>query len=200
MQSRAGKKMLAVLAPLRVYRLEEDSRVYAELSAYDAAFCVLENLLEQAREGAFVQTAGGAALRRYEALVGLPERADMNEQKRRELVIYRLSVAPFDFTPEKMLGSMRAAGIEAELTESPESERLVVKSIALLDPTLTIDIAKARLEALVPAHLEWDLDFGFTSWGELELMDYTWNELDALDCEWENLDAYIQNLITQGGL
>ena len=193
-QSRSGKRMLSVLTPLRLYKLDENSRIYAELAAYDTAFIVLEGLLRQAWLSAFVQTATGASLRRYEMLVGLPERADMDEQTRRELVIYRLSVAPFDFTAEKMLGSMRAAGIEAGLTEYPENERLVVRSISLIDPTLTIEIAKTRLESLVPAHLEWDLDFGFTDWGLFENLNYTWTQLDALNCEWGELDIYLQNL------
>ena len=194
-QSYSGKRILAALTPLRLYNLNKNSHVYAELAAYDAAFLLLEELLWQVWQNAFVQTATGEALRLYEKLVGLPERTYMDEQTRRELIIYRLSVAPFDFTAEKMLGSMRAAGIEATLTEYPESERLIVRSISLIDPTLTIDIAKNRLEALVPAHLEWDLDFGFTDWICLETLNYAWNGFDALDCEWGNLDISIQNLI-----
>ena len=186
------------LAALRFYNLHSGSLVHAELAAYDAAFIILEEMLADIRRDAFVQTAGGDALRRFEALVGLPARADVDAGSRRELVVYRMSVAPYDFTAAGMLSSARAAGVEAGILEDPLNERLNVSSHALIDPTLTIDLARERLESLLPAHLDWELDFGSTTAADFDSLDLTWNEIDALDVVWQNADKFIENKLNRG--
>jgi hypothetical protein len=186
--------MRSILAGLRLYNLSEGSLVSAELAAYDAAFLVIEELLGQLRRDSFVSTAEGEALRRFERLVGLPEREERGDSGRRELILYRMSIAPFDFTPEGMLRSVRAAGVEASLTEDPANERLVIHSLGLIDPTLTHETAVNRLEKLVPAHLDWDLDFGFTDWTKFDRLGYTWEQLDGLDFDWDHADVGLEQL------
>jgi hypothetical protein len=183
------------LAALRLYNLRSGSLVHAELAAYDEVFILLEEMLAGILRDAFVQTAQGEALRRFETLVGLPARSDVSAANRRELVIYRMSVAPYDFTAVKMLNSVRAAGVEAEIIEDAQNERLHVNSHALIDPTLTIELARERLEALLPAHLEWELDFGFTTADDFDSLDLTWNELDAFDLAWQEADTFFSNLV-----
>jgi hypothetical protein len=197
--SNAIKSIIEHLAVLRLYNLTRGTLVYAELAAYDEAFIILEEMLEGILRDAFVQTAGGDALRRFEALTGLPARADVSAQSRRGLIIYRMSVAPHDFSAARMLNSARAAGIDAEIFEDPPNERLRVSSLALIDPTLHIDLARDRLETLLPAHLEWELNFGFTTADDFDSLDLTWNELDALDTEWQNVDNTFVNIIENRG-
>jgi hypothetical protein len=169
------------LAALRLYNLGMGGLVYAEL-------------MDSISRDAFVQSAEGEALHRFEELVGLPVRTDVDADSRRELIFYRMSVAPYDFTAARMLHSARAAGIEAEIFEDPGNERLRVNSIALIDPTLTIDLAHERLLALLPAHLEWELHFGFTSSDDFDALDFRWNQLDALDVPWQDADKTLANL------
>lgn len=187
--SRSLDRMISLLAPLRIYRLGAGSRIDAELRAYAAALEPVERLLDQIEREAFVQTAAEESLRRYEAMVGLSERRDADPQSRRELVIYRLSVAPFDFTVPKMLDTVRAAGIEARITESPADEKLLIQTRDLIDPTLTMEQAQARLETLLPAHLEWELDFGTLTWNLFDEMNPDWNSWDAADFLWEDFDT-----------
>jgi len=183
------------LSALRLYDLSDESLISAELLAYDAAFIILEEMLAEIGRDAFVQTAGADALRRFVSLVGLPPRSDVSASSRRELVIYRMSVARYDFTAIRMLSSARAAGIEAEIIEDPPGERLRVSTIALIDPSLTNVLAGERLESLLPAHLEWELVFGFTTWNHFEALDFTWTESDALNLPWEKIDIKIQQLL-----
>ena len=187
--------MIFRLSALRLYNLSEESLISAELSAYDAAFCVLEELLAEIARDTFVQTAENDALSRFVSLVGLPPRSDISAASRRELVIYRMSVAPYDFTAIRMLGSARAAGIEAKIIEDPPGERLRVSTIYLIDPTLTNELTRERLESLLPAHLDWELHFGFSTWNHLDSLDLTWNELNALNTPWQDADTKIQQLL-----
>ena len=198
MRSNAARSIVDWLSALRLYNLSEESLVSAELAAYDTAFCILEKMLAEIGRDAFVQTAGSEALRRFVSLVGLPPRSDVSDLNRRELVIYRMSVAPYDFTAIRMLGSVRAAGIEAEIIEDPPGERLRVNMTDLIDPTLTNDLARERLESLLPAHLEWELNFGFSTWLHFEALDFTWIELDAQDAAWQDADVQIQQLLGMG--
>jgi hypothetical protein len=185
------------LTALRLYNLQNGSLVYAELAAYGEAFLILEEMLGNILRDAFVQTAEGEALHRFEALAGLPARADVSAASRRELVIYRMSIAPYDFTAKGMLSSARAAGIEAEILEEPPIERLRVSSLALIDPTLTIDLVRERLESFLPAHLDWELEFGFTTADDFDSLDLTWNEINALDLAWQEADAFIESKINR---
>lgn len=187
--SRSLGRMTALLAPLHLYRLGQQSLIDAELAAYAAAFTPVEERLGEISRQAFVQTADGDALRRYESLVGLPERSDVAAERRRELVLYRLGVAPFDFTAAKMLDTVRAAGIEARILEMPEEEALSVQTKDLIDPTLNMDIARMRLETLLPAHLEWELDFGTLTWDMFDEAAPNWNRWDSLDFIWEDFDT-----------
>jgi len=187
------------LSALRLYNLSDESLVSAELMAYDAAFIILEEMLTEIRRDGFVQTAGEGALRRFVSLVGLPPRSDVSASSRRELVIYRMSVARYDFTALRMLSSARAAGIEAEITEDPPGERLRVTTTALIDPSLTNLLARDRLESLLPAHLEWELIFGFSTWNHFEALDLIWTEIDELNIPWERIDIKIQQLLRMEG-
>jgi len=196
MQSKSAESVRENLAALRVYNLTEESLVSAEIAAYDTAFKILEDKLAEINRDAFVQTAEGDALRRYVSLVGLPPRRDVSTASRRELVIYRMSVAPYDFTATRMLGSARAAGIEAEITEDPPGERLRVDTHAIIDPSLTSDLARERLESLLPAHLEWELNFGLSTWEHFDSLDKHWSKIDDLNLKWQQADNKIQSLLT----
>ncbi|MCL2068334.1 MAG: YmfQ family protein [Oscillospiraceae bacterium] len=196
-RSAAIENITGHLMALRFYNLNSTSLVYAELAAYNEAFLILEEMLAGILRDAFVQTAEGEALHRFEALVGLPARPDVNAESRRGLIIYRMSVAPRDFTAARMLNSAKAAGIEAEILEDAPNERLWVTSQALIDPTLTIDLARERLESLLPAHLAWELDFGFATADDFDSLGLTWNEIDALDTAWQDADTAITNAINK---
>ena len=187
------------LSALRLYNLSEESLISAELLAYDATFIVLEEMLAEIGRDAFVQTAGDRALRRFVSLVGLPPRSDVSASSRRELVIYRMSVARYDFTALRMLSSARAAGIEAEIIEDPPGERLRVNTIDLIDPALTNTLARERLESLLPAHLAWELIFGISTWNHFEALGLTWEEGDALSLPWDAIDMKIQQLLGMEG-
>lgn len=182
------------LRPLGLYRLGQDSLVDRELAAYGAALEAFENAVETAARQHFVQTASGEALARYETLVGLAPRTGLDDETRRALVLYRLGVAPHDFHREGMLGSIRAAGMEAELGEDVEKEALTVRCLRVLDPSLDLDQLKESVRGVLPAHLLSEFDMGDLTWDLLESAAVTWDRWDETDLTWTDFDLNGHNI------
>lgn len=176
------------LKPLKIYALNRNSLIDCELAAYEVAFSLLDSALEDIRAQAFVQTADGEGLRLHEKLVGLQERPGLGLDTRRALVLYRRSIAPFDFNLEGMLSSIRGAGMEAEIIENRAGEGLKIISKNLIDDFADLDSVKASLFKMLPAHLECEFDIGFLTWDMFDGENVSWDDWDALNFTWEQFD------------
>lgn len=195
----ALQQLYEALAPLRLYALHSGSLVDAELTAYGAGFALVQQQMAATLHRAFVQTATGGALAQHEKLVGLPPRAGMDDPSRRALVLYRLGVAPFDFSREGMLNSIRATGMEAELLEQPQQESLVIQCKGLLDRALELDSLKARVRTVLPAHLLCEFDIGELTWDLFESAGADWNAWDAKNMTWVEFDIRGHEIFLQEG-
>lgn len=191
----AVKHIYRQLDGLGIYALDGSSLVDCELLAYDAAFAVLEELLEEIRLQAMIQTSTGEGLRAHERLVGLGQREGLSDDIRRDLILYRLSVAPFDFTAEGMVRSMRAAGLDGQLTEHSPEERITVRSNAFIDRFEDLDSLKARLSEMLPAHLDWEFDTGYLTWDMFDSREVVWDRWDGLDFTWDMFDVDGHNIL-----
>ena len=194
-KSRAGQGLYEDLGRLDMYRLRQNSLIDSELLAYDTAFWVLEQLLAEIENQAFVQTAEGQALIDHEMLVGLGERRHVSLENRRHLVIYRRSLAAYDFSPEGIVRSLRAAGLEAELIENSLQEAVVIRSHLLIDDFEDLDSLKARISAMLPAHLDWEFDTGVLTWDMLEELLDSWDRWDGLAVTWDMFDIDGHNIL-----
>lgn len=197
--SRAVEGLYAALEPLRLYALRRDSGIDRELAGYGAGFGPLEDLLEETLREAFVQTAAGTGLERHEAMVGLLPRQGLDDPTRRELVLYRLGLAPFDFSRAGMLSSIRACGMEAEITEYPGEERIVIRCVDIIDKSLDLDRLKNTVRAVLPAHLEADFDLGELTWNMLESAGVSWAGWDAKNFTWTEFDLNGHHIFLQEG-
>jgi hypothetical protein len=176
------------LEPLKLYALGAQSLVDAELQAYGSAFAELENEFERVHAQAFVQTSTGEGLSKHEQVVGLSSRSYLDDESRRALVLYRKSVAPFDYTLTGMQNSIGAAGMRADIIQNYDQESLTIVSHGLIDSFLALEDVKASLSKMLPAHLEIVLDMGSITWDMLELMVTDWNYWDSKDFTWEQFD------------
>lgn len=184
------------LEPLKIYALHQNSLIDCELAAYEAAFSMLNSELEKILTDAFVQTAEGGALALHEKLVGLNERPGVSLDSRRALVLYRKSVAPFDFNLSGMLGSILAAGLEAEIIENSVGESLKIITKNLIDDFYDLDALKASLYAMLPAQLEVEFDIGFMTWDMFDGYGVSWDNWDAMNFTWEQFDIDADKLFT----
>lgn len=190
--------LYAQLEPLKLYALRQDSLIDCELAAYGVALELVENLLEDIAAQAFVQTATGAGLALHEKLVGLHGRTGVSTSARRELVLYRLGLAPFDFNLSGMLNSLRAGGMEAEIIENVAGESLKIVCIRMIDDFLDMDSVRASLATMLPAHLEAEFDVGVCTWEMLDASGITWDAWDTPDFTWEEFDLQ-GHIILLGG-
>lgn len=186
--------LVSRLEPLRLYALRQKSLVDCELAAYESAFAELKSRLAAMASRAFTQTASGEALELHEKLVGLQPRPGLSDEVRRSLVIYRRSIAPFDFNLAGMVSSIRAAGMEAEIACDEAGERLVIHGINLIDDFLDLDSVKQSLFSMLPAHLEAEFDIGLMSWDQFEELSVTWDIWDGKDFTWEQFDLEADRL------
>jgi len=174
--------------PLGVYRLSQNSLIDCEIAAYESAFEMLEELIAKILSQSFVQTSEGSGLSKHERLVGLQERPNMSLESRRELIIYRLSTSPFDFTHSGMVNSVRAAGLDAEIIENYAEESLTLISKRLIDEFLELDGVRANVDTMLPAHLIALYDIGIMTWYMFDLWDGRWTEWDSKDFTWAQFD------------
>lgn len=180
--------LYARLEPLRIYALGQNSLIDCELAAYETAFSMLRQALDGIPSDAFVQTATTRGLALHEKLVGLHDRPGVSLDARRALVLYRMSVAPFDFNLSGMISSILAAGLEAEIIEDYKNERLKIISRNLIDDFYDLDALKTAVFTMLPAHLEAEFDIGFMTWDMFEDYNITWDDWNSMDFTWEQFD------------
>ena len=193
------ERLYAHLAPLGLYALHSGGYVDSELAAYAVGLDRVRQAIETLKKQAFVQTASGEGLAMHERLVGLLVRNGSDLAARRELVLYRLAVAPFDFNRAGMIGSIRAAGMDADIEEDTENERLRILYKRLLDDFLDMDSLRARLDTMLPAHLETEFDIGVCTWEMLEAAGVTWDIWDNADFTWDEFDVDGHTILLGGG-
>lgn len=182
------------LEPLKLYALGTGSLVDAELAAYETALAAFKAKLEDVLVQAFAQTATGEGLAKHEGAAGLRQRTDLDDKARRALVLYRKSVAPFDYTLAGMLNSIRAAGLYADIEQNSGEEKLKIVCRGLIDNFADIENLKTCLAEMLPAHLEAELDIGGITWELIEGLVSTWRIWDSKDFTWGQFD------IDPGGL
>jgi len=177
-----------LLRPLYLYRLGGGSLIDAELAAYDAGFALIEDKLDTLCAESFIQTSGSYGLVLREQMMQLWLRPLSSNAKRRELLLYRLSVAPNDYNLAGMLGSVRAAGLNAKILEDIPNGRIRIIEDGYISDFETMDDVKETVRRMLPAHLEADFEIGNFTWDQFAECDVTCDKFDRKDATWSRLD------------
>lgn len=184
------ESMIKKLSPLKVYDLSEGSVIYAELAAFSAGLDILRESLDEMLKEGFIGTAESYGIENTERLVG-NVRDDLDLNKRREMLVKRLSLCANDFTPAAFKQMLVLMGVEGEVCEYPFLQRI---SLDLSEGEYTQaqrEWIVSQAKALLPAHLEWDVVFGGFSWADADSAGNTFHELDAKGYTWETIDYLI---------
>ena len=172
-----------LLSATRLYDLSADGPLLWEIQAYLAGFALVEERRKEALDACFPQTCGEERLRQWERLLGMAYLPGAALEERRELVLRRLAVGPGDNTAEGILRALRAAGVEASITEDTQNRTLTVQ-ITDIGAYGSLSEAQAQAEKMMPSHLEiWYLLDGPT-WLQVQFANYTWEAIEALDHTW----------------
>ncbi len=190
----AFEGMLNTLGPMKLYDLSEGSLIWCELAAYEAGFSVIREKLEKLWADSFIQTCTQERLAQWERLLRLPSRSSASLENRREIVGYKLAVAPGDYYLEGMTRSIRAAGLDAQIVEDPPMGPLTLTGASSAGGFDSLDQMKRHVYAMLPAHLEVILDIGSLTWLLFDLKNLSFSHLDSLDFTWEWFDLHGEEL------
>lgn len=183
------RSMKKKLESLKLYNLEENSLINAELSTYAKEFDkIYEFLLELERE-CFIKTATDYGLSLKESHYTSP-RIDLSCDDRRKMLLYRLSITSNDFTKEDIEKALFASGIDGYIIESPNDQKIEINVLDLFDTMVTDYEAKSMAEKFMPAHLYCTFDFRPIQWSQIDSKDLTFDEFDSKDLTWHELDGY----------
>ncbi|HAN43837.1 MAG TPA: hypothetical protein DCP97_00455 [Ruminococcaceae bacterium] len=174
--------------PLRLYNLNQDSLVSCELAAYAAGFELIDRLLDEIKQNAFTATATGEGLVLWEHLFGISANPDEKPEQRQSLLCGKLAVTPNHYTAKGMLASLAAAGVKAKITEDIQGRTIKIDCSELTYKTVNIDDILPDIKAMLPAHLDYQLDFGLADWNMLDSIDFDFNCFDSKDFKWQAFD------------
>lgn len=177
------------LAPMKLYQLSQNSLVTAELAAYEAGFALVEALFQQVKDNCFIQTCAKERLIQWEKLLLIPSSENISEQSRREILLYRLAVAPGDFYAEGMERSIKSTGVDATIIEHPPLGKLTIVFNFVFGQYENLDSVKRQIYSILPAHLEAEFDIGGLTWAEFDQKNYSFADLDTKDFTWQWFDV-----------
>lgn len=171
-----------------IYALTGTTAVDYELQSYAAGFDPVCDALERLQTESFAATAEDYGLLQRERLFGLTPRGSLAD--RREAVLSLGTVAPGDNTRQALEQSMRAAGLDCEICEFPETRTLYLNCPADQDTAYLRDASARIAKLFLPAHLNGELDFRSISWNNIDQTDSSFDASDSRDLTWDAIDHY----------
>ena len=182
------ENMLKHLIPLQLYKLDEDSNVYNELSAYSNAF---EHSIAEADmllKEMLITTAEDYGLSSREKIWGLP-RTELTTEERRKAIIERFCINYSDCTLKAMQNFLMSLGVKPIVTEVPSKYRMYV--YVENGSTFSIPVRKyinEQVESFFPAHIEVFLDYRVADWNKLDNNKTMFDTYDSFNYTWDRAE------------
>lgn len=177
------------LRPLNLYSLNGNTLVDAELKAYAQGLNILANKLDILQREIFINTAIDFGLALREKLFGRIK-SSVSATNRREMLNYRNSITVNDFTKEDIKNSMTACGLNTEIQEYFDGEKIYIRCLSLIDDFSSKNQAIAAAQEFLPAHLQVEFDFRDLTWNYIDSLEDTFNEFEAKNLTWNQIDTY----------
>ena len=140
-----------------IYEITEDTRLYAELKAYDAGLQMLHDQLDELLQEALIPTAVSYGLEEKELLFGL-NLSSCTEEERRKLLCMRGAINVNSFSKADFLNILESGGIDAEVTESPSTQQIGVQVLSVKGSKTQQEMQKT-VSDYIPAHAECTVAF-----------------------------------------
>lgn len=182
----AREQLYRLLTPLGIYRLGCGSHIDWELESYLTVLEPARQTLEELKREAFLSTATGEGLRRWEQLLALPPVAGEAPETRRALLIHLLWQSGESARPAGLLRLLEALGLSAQLRENTGPEEFQLQPLAeSLPPPQVAAAAKEVAQRFFPAGLQGKFAAGKRSWAQLDALGYSWAQIGAAARSWE---------------
>lgn len=192
MRTKSAQHMRELLHAAGCGQLLEEPGGDGVLDAAGAQLDLLSDEIEALLCDLFLQ---GASIERLNVLEGSlrPQRSASPPELRQKMLRAHMAICPDKGTLADYGTMLPAAGVQGRLKEGEGGLR--VCCAALLG--LTEAEVRSELDALLPAHLLWELEPMF-NWLTMEACARSFAEWDALDFTWAELDELTREELLEG--
>lgn len=177
------------LRPLNLYSLTGETLVDAELKAYAKGLDILQTKLDTLEREIFINTAQTFGLALRERLFGRVKNS-VSLENRRNMLDYRNSITANYFTKNDIQNALAACGLNTQITEYFDGERIYIRCLSLLDNFSSKSEAIAAAQEFLPAHLQAEFDFRNLPWDYIDSLEETFDEFESKNLTWNQIDTY----------
>lgn len=182
------ENMIKHLKPLKLYKLNEGTGIYNELSVYANALEQSVTEADALLKESFITTAEDYGLSIREKIWGLP-RTELTTKKRRNAIAERFCINYSDCTLSTMKKFLASLGVQAAITEISNKYRVYI--YVENGSTFSIPVRKyinEQAEAFFPAHLEIFLDYRVANWDTLDSHKTMFSTYDSFNYTWDRVE------------
>ena len=181
--------MVSVMRTIKAYSLNIGDTVYKELRSYAGALDGISEIVTDAVNEMFLDTAADRGLLIYEKLIGAP-RDDLGTEVRSLMMHTLVNITCNDFTPAGMDRFFDTLDLDCDILEEPRLFHILITPRTREYTREEQEYIRSRLEEFLPCHLTFVIEFREAVWDTYDDMDLTFDEWDALDMTWDMLDRY----------
>lgn len=186
----ANDNMKRRMEPLGLYDLSVLTDLHKELATYgfflDKEKAQADNLLKEI----IITTAEDYGLEMRERLWGIP-RTELTTEERRLAIEKRLGIDYSDCTLNAMLNFFNSLGLNAEITEVCEKERIYIHITNGSGFSYAVrKYMTKQAEEFFPAHLEIYIDYRTIDWDGLDQKLTMFNTYDSFNFTWDRLEHF----------
>lgn len=178
-----------ILRPLGIYDLENGigaEELRAIGNQLDQVFSALEELCAEALPA----TAEGYGISMLEQL--LPYRpAYITPEDARRAIMALTRIRQGCFTVEQLNDTLYGCGLSAEIAQTGTPMKAQVSFPQNRGVPQEMERLKARVEQIVPCHLEIEYIYLFPLWSELMSGFSSWGQLGTGEMSWRDLEGYV---------
>lgn len=177
-----------MLYPLGIYNLDEGVGAEELLNVgkqLDEAFDALEELIQEV----VTAQATDFGLKCYEKLLPFTP-AYITAEDERRAVLALMRIRNGCFTLPLLQETLSGCGIMADISETGVPQTVAIRFPFNRGIPDGFERLKARIEEIVPCHLDVEYLFAYSSWEELTVLLTTWDFIQSSIENWRELEIY----------
>ncbi|PYI52555.1 putative phage tail protein [Paenibacillus flagellatus] len=181
-----GQKMASY-----VPRYYETSRVFQSLlqtegQEVDDLRAALDSIVKQ-----FFVRVSTWGLDAWEQELGLSPTPNQPENERKDRIVSRLrGVGTATIRVLKEVAEAYHNGT-IDVIEDCDNFNVIVRFVDTSGIPATLNDIHAAVRNVLPAHLNFQFEFKYFLWSDLDAMAWTWDQFDDLNLTWDQLEVYV---------
>lgn len=179
----------SILSPLGIYKIEDNSIIKAELTAYAYGIDLVKEQIQKTFEEGFVQTAQDFGLELREDLMSIEAKG--STQQRREKIIERNCVVRGQWLPNRINEILEETGLDVSIVEDFEKNRVIITFASQKDATLE-NLSKVlnAIQGEIPTHLEIRSNIEPLTWNKIDKSKKSFLYLERLKLTFDSIERF----------